>query len=44
MLVLPIQKKWFDMFAKANINEEFELSNLIYNHELFIYPFVSQNM
>lgn len=36
--------KRFYMFAKANIDENFELSNLIYNHDLFIYPFISQNI
>lgn len=36
--------KRFYMFAKANIDEEFALSNLTYNHELFIYPFISQNI
>ncbi len=36
--------KRFYMFAKANINEEFELSNLIYDHERFIYPFILQNI
>lgn len=36
--------KRFYMFAKANINDEFELYNLIYEHELFIYPFVEQEI
>ena len=27
------------MFAKANIDDDFNLYNLIYDHELFIYPF-----
>lgn len=31
--------KRFYMFAKANIDEKFELYNIYYNHELFIYPF-----
>lgn len=31
--------KRFYMFAKANIDEDFKLSNLIYDHEFFIYPF-----
>lgn len=31
--------KRYYMFAKANINEDFELYNLIYDHDLFIYPF-----
>ena len=30
------------MFAKANIDDELNLYNLIYEHSLFIYPFVSQ--
>lgn len=34
--------KRFYMFAKANITPDFDLYNLIYNHELFIYPFKSQ--
>ena len=29
------------MFAKANINEDFKLYNLIYDHSLFIYPFIN---
>ena len=36
--------KRFYMFAKANIDEEFNLYNLIYDHELFIYPFQSQEL
>ncbi len=36
--------KRFYMFAKANIDDEFNLYNLIYDHSLFIYPFVSQKM
>ena len=36
-------KKWY-MFAKANIDEEFNLYNLNYNHSLFIYPFISQTV
>ena len=36
-------KKWY-MFAKANIDDEFNLYNLIYDHELFIYPFANQEM
>ena len=31
--------KRFYMFAKANIDEEFNLYNIRYNHELFSYPF-----
>lgn len=34
--------KRFYMFAKANIDADFELYNLNYNHDLFIYPFISQ--
>ena len=34
-------KRWY-MFAKANIDDEFNLYNLIYEHVLFIYPFQSQ--
>lgn len=34
--------KRFYMFAKANVDDDFNLYNLIYNHELFIYPFQSQ--
>ena len=34
-------KRWY-MFAKANIDDEFNLNNLIYDHKLFIYPFKSQ--
>ena len=36
-------KKWY-MFAKANIDDDFNLYNLIYNHDLFIYPFQSQEI
>lgn len=28
------------MFAKANVDDEFNLYNLIYDHDLFIYPFI----
>lgn len=34
--------KRFYMFAKARITDDFELTNLIYDHDLFIYPFNSQ--
>lgn len=34
--------KRFYMFAKANVNDNFDLYNLIYNHSLFIYPFINQ--
>lgn len=36
--------KRFYMFAKANVDDEFNLYNLIYEHELFIYPFASQEI
>lgn len=36
-------KRWY-MFAKANIDDEFNLYNLNYDHSLFIYPFISQSM
>lgn len=36
-------KRWY-MFAKANIDDDFNLYNLIYDHELFIYPFQSQKL
>lgn len=36
--------KRFYMFAKANIDDEFNLYNLIYEHNLFIYPFQSQEI
>lgn len=36
-------KKWY-MFAKANIDDEFNLYNLNYEHSLFVYPFVSQEI
>lgn len=36
--------KRFYMFAKANIDDEFNLYNLIYDHNLFIYPFVNQEI
>lgn len=31
--------KRFYMFAKANIDESLELTNIYYQHDLFIYPF-----
>ena len=34
--------KRFYMFAKANIDDNFKLYNLIYDHSLFIYPFIDQ--
>lgn len=36
-------KKWY-MFAKANIDDEYNLYNLIYKHELFKYPFLNQEI
>lgn len=36
--------KRYYMFAKANIDDEFNLYNLIYDHNLFIYPFQSQEI
>lgn len=36
--------KRYYMFAKANINDEFELYNLVYDHNLFIYPFQKQEI
>ncbi len=36
-------KKWY-MFAKANIDDEYNLYNLIYDHELFKYPFLNQEI
>lgn len=36
-------KKWY-MFAKANIDDDYNLFNLIYDHNLFIYPFMSQEI
>ena len=34
--------KRFYMFAKANIDNDFNLTNLYYYHSLFIYPFENQ--
>ena len=34
-------KRWY-MFAKANIDDEYNLYNIIYDHNLFKYPFKSQ--
>lgn len=36
-------KRWY-MFAKANIDDEYNLYNLIYDHELFKYPFANQEI
>lgn len=32
----------FFMFAKANIDEDLSLYNILHDHELFIYPFIDQ--
>ena len=34
----------FFMFAKANMNDNFEIYNLLYERELFIYPFSNQEI
>ena len=39
--ISEFDKRWY-MFAKANIDDDFNLYNLIYEHDLFIYPFQSQ--
>jgi len=36
-------KKYY-MFAKANIDDTYTLTNLMYDHDLFIYPFISQEI
>lgn len=36
--------KRFYMFAKANIDDEFNLYNIYYQHELFQYPFENLNI
>lgn len=36
-------KRWY-MFAKANIDDDYNLYNLIYDHSLFIYPFINQKI
>lgn len=36
--------KRYYMFAKANIDDDFNLYNLNYDHELFIYPFENQQI
>lgn len=36
--------KRFYMFAKANIDENFDLYNLIYDHNLFKYPFQKEEL
>ncbi len=41
--VIEFDKRWY-MFAKANIDDEYNLYNLIYDHELFKYPFLNQEI
>ena len=36
--------KRFYMFAKANIDVDYDLFNLNYDHKLFIYPFANQEL
>lgn len=36
--------KRFYMFAKARVTDNFTLENIMYNHDLFIYPFASQTI
>ena len=36
--------KRYYMFAKSNIDDDYNLYNLIYDHELFIYPFENQEI
>ena len=36
--------KRYYMFAKANVDDGFNLYNLIYQHDLFIYPFQKQEI
>lgn len=36
--------KRYYMFAKANIDDDYNLNNIIYDHELFIYPFENQEI
>ena len=36
--------KRYYMFAKANIDNDYNLYNIIYDHELFIYPFENQEI
>jgi len=36
-------KRWY-MFAKANIDDDYNLYNLNYDHNLFIYPFINQEI
>lgn len=32
------------MFAKANLDDDMNVYNIYYDHELFIYPFINQEM
>ena len=36
--------KRYYMFAKANIYDDMNLTNILYDHDLFIYPFISQKI
>jgi hypothetical protein len=36
--------KRFYMFAKANIDDDFNLYNIYYNHDLFVYPFENSEL
>lgn len=36
--------KRFYMFAKANVDEDFNLYNIMYDHNLFVYPFDNQEI
>lgn len=36
-------KRWY-MFAKANIDDDYNLYNFKYDHSLFIYPFIDQTI
>lgn len=37
---IDVFDKRFYLFAKANVDDDFNLYNLIYDHDLFIYPFI----
>lgn len=41
---IDVFDKRFYLFAKANVDDNFNLYNLIYNHDLFIYPFINQTI
>lgn len=36
--------KRYYMFAKANVDDDFNLYNIYYNHDLFVYPFETQEI